>query len=148
MGTALKQASVTPDQVEFARANYTALVHLYRSVPARYHERLSWLLNQSWFPYRTGIAINRVASFINKQWTLVKLRLRMRHARYTPKKLKVQPISPAAETQPPGPREGRATPAQWQPKTDVAEAPLASEIIPLVVQRQRQASAPMNLMRE
>jgi radical SAM superfamily enzyme YgiQ (UPF0313 family) len=151
MGTALKQASVTPDQVEFARANYTALVRLYSLVPEAYHARLSSLLEQDWFPYRTCIALHRVAEFVNKQWTLVKLKLKMRHARYTPKKLAVQPISPTAETQPPGPREGHAKPVAWQPATNTAEAPLATELVPLVVRRQQDAaqlSEPLNLMRE
>ena len=147
MGTALTQASVTPDQVEFARANYTALVRLYAMVPESYHAQLSRLLAQPWFPYKTGIAISRVAAFVNKQWTLVKLRLKMRHARYTPKKIKV---AAAAEFQPAGPREGHAEPKAWQPvtTTSAAEAPLASELIPLVVQRQRDNMAPMNLQRE
>lgn len=152
MGTALKQASVRPEQVEFARANYTTLVRLYSLVPQEYHARLSWLLEQDWFPYRTGIALQRVAGFLNKQWTLAKLKLKMRHARYTPKKLKVQPISPAAETQPPGPREGHAQPKTWQPAAaNTTEAPLATELIPLVVRRQQDAaqlSEPLNLMRE
>jgi anaerobic magnesium-protoporphyrin IX monomethyl ester cyclase len=150
MGTALKQTSVRPEQVEFARANYTNLVRLYAMLPERYHPRLSHLLNQDWFPYNFFIGAQRVAEFVNKQWTLVKLKFHMKHQRYTPKKLKVQAMSPTAETQPAGPRQGHDQPKAWQPEA-AAEAPLASELIPLVVRPRQDAaqlSAPMNLMRE
>lgn len=86
-GTALKQVSVRPDQVEFARANYTALVRLYAMLPEQYHDRLTHLLEWKWFPYTFFIGAQRVVKFIHKQWSLIKLRLHMKHQRYTPKKL-------------------------------------------------------------
>lgn len=140
MGTALKQASVRPEQVEFARSNYTMLVRLYAMIPERYHLGLNKLMESERFPYNFFIGFQKVVKFFFKQWSIVKLRLGIKHQRYTPKKLKVQSTSPAAETHPPGLRDLQEVPTVCPTTVHEAshDAPPQARKIVAIVERARQ----------
>lgn len=88
MGSALRQPSVSVDEVEFIRRYFSVLVRLFERLPQGLHDGLENLLCAKWLPHRLLIVASSVYEFFDKYASKTILLLRIKHRRYRVEKPK------------------------------------------------------------